>query len=545
MSAGLTHMMPRRALLFVLPGLGLVAALLVVFAGARGGLASGADHETEVRVAAQRLADGRMEFALQQLQGSRGWSARMLPSARFFPAGATVNHWLASSPLTVSTGAGSAEVRVAARRLADGRTEFALQQLQTTGGWGERLLPRARFFPAGTAVNRWLASSPLTVAKATRAPAARAPATPAMERAALVALYHALDGPNWTYDTLRVTSYSVSWLSGLRVADWEGVTVTGTAVTGLNRQSRGLAGELPPALGDLTNLRNLTLVGNLTGGIPREVGNLTDLRYLWLSGPFTGAIRPEVGNLTNLRFLALLGGFTGEIPSEVGNLTSLTELHLLGTFMGEIPREVGHLFNLQRLSLRGFTGEIPGEIGNLAHLTALTLTGRTGTGTGEIPGEIGNLTKLTELHIEGDFTGEIPREIGNLTKLTELHIQGNFTGEIPREVGNLTNLTSLSLYWLSGEIPREIGNLTNLTELHIRGNLTGEIPPEIGSLTGLQTLVLAGQFTGAIPREIGNLTNLAELQLGGQFTCIPGALRDMSAGITDGFRLPECNPPDQ
>ena len=832
-------MMPGRALLLVLSGLGLVAAMLVVFAGTHGGLASGANHETEVRVAAQRLADGRMEFALQQREAGGGWGERVLPRARFFPAGATVNRWLASSPLTVSAGArNAAEVRVAARRLADGRTEFALQQRELGSGWGERQLPRARFFPAGTAVNRWLASSPLTVATVPRAllfatldpdcepvpdpiapvhvgdanPAAWTPpplpgdkvcglvggtpwkpaedlhsgagarlaefrarpflfgttnappsdaavedlqsladayerwlaawlpavrswsfhpyaalaspaalaerdrlfvrasadwgivyprcspfrrsdawlgahiegdravtyswrrgeaarctdatsgrdlatgtecvgplfaiatrwernpagdppwlvvsevhrdplaadgaarfgaalvgaewdriynlhrayggrinseesrsdysacaprptpkpsaptrttATPAMEREALIALYHALNGPNWTYDTLRVSSYSVRWLTNLRVADWEGVTVTGTAVTGLSRQLRGLAGELPPALGKLTNLRNLILDGNLlTGGIPSEVGNLTNLRDLWLTGQFTGEIPSEIGNLSNLRVLTLQGGFTGEIPSEVGNLTNLTELILRGDFTGAIPREIGNLLNLEHLWLRGgFTGAIPREIGNLFNLTSLTLTGRSGTGEipseignlfnltsltlsgGEIPSEIGNLTNLTSLTLYG--TGEIPGEIGNLTNLTELHLQGNFTGEIPREIGNLTNLKVLhtSMTDFTGEIPREIGNLTNLETLRLGGRFTGEIPSEIGNLTNLETLVLFDGFTGAIPREIGNLTSLAELHLAGQFTCRPRALRDMSGGIAGGFRLPECNPP--
>jgi len=54
------------------------------------------------------------------------------------------------------------EVRISARRLDDGRTEFALQQ-RTDGQWGERILPRARMFPAQPRDDRWLNSSPLTI----------------------------------------------------------------------------------------------------------------------------------------------------------------------------------------------------------------------------------------------------------------------------------------------------------------------------------------------------------------------------------------------
>ena len=57
---------------------------------------------------------------------------------------------------------GDAEVRISARRLDDGRTEFALQQ-RTDGDWAERILPSSRYFPANPSSGRWLNSSPLTV----------------------------------------------------------------------------------------------------------------------------------------------------------------------------------------------------------------------------------------------------------------------------------------------------------------------------------------------------------------------------------------------
>lgn len=62
----------------------------------------------------------------------------------------------------------SAEVRITARQLEDGRVEFALQQ-RVGGEWGERQLPRSRFFPADVGHNRWLNSTPLTVSVAAEA----------------------------------------------------------------------------------------------------------------------------------------------------------------------------------------------------------------------------------------------------------------------------------------------------------------------------------------------------------------------------------------
>lgn len=55
---------------------------------------------------------------------------------------------------------GETEVRIVARRLADGRTEFGLQQ-RVSGAWGETQLPASRYFPAQVEHERWLHSSPV------------------------------------------------------------------------------------------------------------------------------------------------------------------------------------------------------------------------------------------------------------------------------------------------------------------------------------------------------------------------------------------------
>jgi len=60
----------------------------------------------------------------------------------------------------------------------------------------------------------------------------------------------------------------------------------------------------------------------LTGEIPPEIGNLTNLTYLYLSSnQLTGEIPPEIGNLTNLTSLILSGNqLTGGIPESICDL---------------------------------------------------------------------------------------------------------------------------------------------------------------------------------------------------------------------------------
>ena len=99
------------------------------------------------RIVARRLADDRTEFGWLPA----GAEERVLPRGRYFPADARVGRWLNSTPVVVD---GVELGRINARRLADGRIEFAFTPTD-----GERILPRVRYFPAGAAVDRWLRSS--------------------------------------------------------------------------------------------------------------------------------------------------------------------------------------------------------------------------------------------------------------------------------------------------------------------------------------------------------------------------------------------------
>jgi len=90
----------------------------------------------------------------------------------------------------------------------------------------------------------------------------------------------------------------------------------------------------------------------LYGEIPPEIGNLTNLTYLNLNNSnVTGEIPPEIGNLTNLTYLSLWGNeLTGEIPSSLGNLINLTELYLhYNNLIGEIPQELCDLIESNNL----------------------------------------------------------------------------------------------------------------------------------------------------------------------------------------------------
>ena len=392
------------------------------------------------------------------------------------------------------------------------------------------------------------------------------------DRAALAAFYEATGGVGW--------SSNAGWLSDEPLGEWAGVTTDRRGrVVWLGLRNNGLTGSIPPEVGQLTQLKGLSLGGNqLTGSIPPEIGQLTQLTELHLWGNWLGgSIPPEVGRLTKLTGLWLQGNqLSGSIPPEIGQLTQLTELYLRNNNLsGSIPPEIGQLTQLTLLYLVGnqLSGSIPPEIGQLTQLTGLYLEDNQ---LSKAETEVGRLTLRTEFR-GNRFSGSIPPEMGQLTQLRRLVLGGNdLTGCIPDalwlivpydldelnlhycgsdgdrailesfyeatngdEWGNSTGWLSdkplgewagvttdrrgrvvrliLSENQLTGSIPPEIGTLENLERLYLpRNRLTGSIPPEIGTLENLKGLRLHNnQLTGSIPPEIGTLEKLYLLNLSG------------------------------
>ena len=171
-------------------------------------------------------------------------------------------------------------------------------------------------------------------------------------------------------DTLRGTE-TLNWSSDTAIADWEGITVSGTPervtelkIDGWTSQWRigrsiTLDGTVPAQLGELSELQRLQLSRNeLTGTIPAELADLAALTSLQLYGnELSGGIPPELGELSNLTTLNLRDNpLGGGIPVELGKLANLGALYLESTQLtGSIPASLGDV-NLWLLRLSGNAG---------------------------------------------------------------------------------------------------------------------------------------------------------------------------------------------
>ena len=115
-----------------------------------------------------------------------------------------------------------------------------------------------------------------------------ATAAAARDRAAIEALYHATEGPEWVQQD--------NWLTDAPLSDWHRVVTDSVGrVVWLTLPGNRLTGTLPPELGDLTELQHLWLSDNaLRGPIPTRLGDLTQLAGLYLQDNRLTGFIPEI-----------------------------------------------------------------------------------------------------------------------------------------------------------------------------------------------------------------------------------------------------------
>ena len=232
------------------------------------------------------------------------------------------------------------------------------------------------------------------------------------EREALIALYKATNGDNWTNNT--------NWCSDKPVSEWYGITIQDGEFW-IDLPNNNLAGELPKEIGSLKRLTHLLLSGNnITGTIPEEIGNLDRLTILELSSnSIEGNIPKEIGNLKEVKNISLSSNkLEGNIPECI---TNLTQLEIFGVYSNQL------------------IGNILEDIGSLIELKGLYIGVNKLSGT--IPKSIGKLKKLTSFEAEfNNLEGSVPEELADLPLLTDLSLQMNrLSGSLPARLVQCDN----------------------------------------------------------------------------------------------------------
>ncbi|XP_038689251.1 probable LRR receptor-like serine/threonine-protein kinase At3g47570 [Tripterygium wilfordii] len=322
-----------------------------------------------------------------------------------------------------------------------------------------------------------------------------------------------------------------SWNDSIHFCNWVGVTCDSSdgRIVLLNLASRGLAGRIPPSIGNLTFLTEINITSNsFHGEIPQEMGRLLRLQTMDLSSnTLGGRIPANLTHCTGLRaFHMMYNELVGQIPDQLSTLSKLEVLNLgFNDLTGNIPTWIGNFSSLQRLFLSGnnFQGSIPDELGHLSNLGSFQVSQNNLSGM--IPSSIYNISSLYGLVVaQNKLHGQLPLDIGlTLPKLKAfLGPFNSFTGPIPESFSNASGLERLDFRenGLTGTISGSLGSLKNLIRLNFHLNsLRGDLSflSDLANSTTIEVLGLSSNFfTGELPSSIANLSvRLKELSFGG------------------------------
>ncbi len=361
-----------------------------------------------------------------------------------------------------------------------------------------------------TAVSNGLTTITATAGPASAEVSVRVESRAGADRMALVALYGAADGENWTNNA--------NWLSDRPLGDWYGVVTDGDGrVIAVDLSENRLAGTIPSALEGLTRLATLNLRENdLTGALPPEIGNLTRLREIDLGqADLSGEIPTTLGKLVELRRLNLeYVPFTGSIPPELGALAKLEFLNLFrNRLSGRLPAELGQLRSLRTMFVdqNDLTGSIPPTFVQLRQLETFYgghNDGLCAPGTADFEALRGEGSR--------DFRG--PRcNDADLAALEDLY-----------EVTGGANWTRSTGWLISGAVGEwygvEAASLGRVTVLDLADNeLRGQLPSSLGAMDRLSVLRLGGNaLSGRMPLPLMDLP-LEEFRYAGTELCVPAS----------------------
>ncbi|KAF3636680.1 putative leucine-rich repeat receptor-like protein kinase IMK3 [Capsicum annuum] len=337
---------------------------------------------------------------------------------------------------------------------------------------------------------------------------------------ALEALKHELVDPQGYLSGWNDSGY------GACSGTWVGIKCAKGQVIVIMLPLKGLGGRISESIGQLQELRKLSLHDNeITGSVPLSLGYLPNLRGVQLyNNRLSGTIPSSLGLCPVLQTLELSNNMlSGVIPDSLVNSTKLYRLNLsYNSLSGSIPASVTQSRSLVFIDLRynNLSGSIPdswGGNGERVRLQSLVLDHN--SFTGGIPVSFGKLNELLEISLSHNhIVGVIPNDIGRLSMVRNLDFSCNeINGSLPESLSNLSSLVALNLESnnLDGEIPLDINKLQKLLILNLRNNrFRGDIPAIIGDISGLVEIDLSrNNLSGEIPVSVGDFPNLSSFNV--------------------------------
>ena len=187
---------------------------------------------------------------------------------------------------------------------------------------------------------------------------------------ALVALYNATDGDNWTNNTGWDINQDPN--NNTVNSSWYGITISGNRVRRISLSSNNLKNNVPNEIGQLAFLQNLYLHYNQLTNVSQEIRLLNNLRQLTLQNNNLSSIPTEIGQLSSLQVLNLSNNSLTELPVGIGDFSSLVTFVVSNNSLTSIPTEIGQISSLRILGLTGNQiSDLPQELADIPNLWSL------------------------------------------------------------------------------------------------------------------------------------------------------------------------------
>ncbi|KAJ3688459.1 hypothetical protein LUZ61_017623 [Rhynchospora tenuis] len=300
------------------------------------------------------------------------------------------------------------------------------------------------------------------------------------------AILHPVD-----YLTLQSIHRSMSDLPGSSFfSSWDFTTDPCTTFTGVSCSggrivslslgdpragSAGLAGTLPPSIGRLTALTDLSLVpGRVTGTVPPAIFRLPNLRFLALSSNLLSGRLPDSFS-PFLRTIDISSNrLSGFLPASLFHLRDLTTLIMShNRFVGRLPNQVSSPLIHLDLKNNLLSGQIPTLPSSLQYLSLSS-----NHLSGQVETSLAKLVNLNYLDLSFNLlSGPIPGTLFSFP-IRSLQLQRNsFSGHLnPTSPVHEGALLDLSYNQLTGTIPKE---LSMAGTIYLNSNkFFGEVPGE-------------------------------------------------------------------
>jgi hypothetical protein len=250
----------------------------------------------------------------------------------------------------------------------------------------------------------------------------------------------------------------------------------------------------------------------------KKVCDVTTLTKLRISGSLK-ELPPEIGQLVNLKTLSLEHNQIVTFPKELGLLRSLKSLYAYGMKLEELPEEFGDLEALESLTLwDNKLTRVPASFGRLSRLATLDLHGNPIT---SLPDELGQLGALKELELQGCELTSLPADLSGMTSLMKLDLGKNKLEDFPAGVLTVPALMYLNLTGNAlTALPEDLDRLAELRALSVgnyydRRNQIDALPPALFRLSRLEKLDLSGNALTSVPRELVDMPALKRLAIEG------------------------------